>query len=252
MLSILRGATSGVLAQQLRLDIIANNIANINTLSYKRVRLTLSDLPADNPAMETIPGGWPGGVRIGATDRVFSKGKLVDNMAPWEMAIDGPGFFKVQMPNGRVAFTRDGSFKVDPQGTLITADGYYLSPIVTIPADSKDFFVNPDGTVIVQRAGEEVNTLLANIRLSRFANDGGLSDLGKNLYAASAASGPAQEGDPGVGGLGEIVCQAVEGSNVDLGQEMVSAVAAQRAYSMSVKALQTLDEMVGLATSLRR
>jgi flagellar basal-body rod protein FlgG len=236
----------------LKLDIIANNIANINTLAYKRVRLTLVDLPADNQPMNTIPGGWPGGVRVGATDQIFTQGKLMDNMAPWEMAIDGPGFFKVQLPNGRVAYTRDGSFKVDPQGHLVTADGYYLSPIVTIPADSEDFFVNPDGTVIVQRAGEEVNTLLANIRLSRFANDRGLTNLGKNLYAATASSGAAREGDPGLDGLGEIVCQAVEGSNVDLGQEMVSAVSARRAYSMSVKALQTLDEMLGMATSLRR
>lgn len=252
MLSVLRGATSGILAQQLHLDIIANNLANVDTLAYKRARLTLMDLPADNQPMETIPGGWPGGVRPGTTDHIFTQGKLLDNMAPWEMAIDGPGFFKIQLPNGRVAYTRDGSFKVDPQGHLVTADGYYLSPIVTIPADSKDFFVNPDGSVIVQRAGEEASTLLANIRLSRFANEGGLNSLGKNLFAATAASGAAQEGDPGVDGMGEIVSQAVEGSNVDLGQEMVGAVTAQRAYSMSVKALQTLDEMLGMANNLRR
>jgi flagellar basal-body rod protein FlgG len=252
MLSILRGAASGILAQQFQLDIIANNVANVNTNGYKRVRATLVNLPSEGAPFSDVPAGWSGGVLVGNTDRIFTQGKLQTDGPPWELAIDGPGFFRVQLPDGRAAYTRDGSFRVDAQGHLVTAEGYLLSPLVTIPAEAQDFFVNPDGTVIVQRAGEQVGTQAGVIRLVQFANPQGLVNLGQNVYVPSDASGPGQEGTPGANGFGEIVCQAVEGSNVDLGQEFTAAILAQRAYSMSVKALQALDEMLGMANNLRR
>lgn len=252
MLSILRGAASGILAQQFQLDVIANNLANVNTNGYKRVRAALEDLPSEGAPFSDLPAGWSGGVVVGNTERIFTQGTLKTDGPPWELAIDGPGFFRVQLPDGRAAYTRDGGFRVDAQGHLVTADGYLLSPLVAIPADAGDFFVNPDGTVIAQRAGEPVGTQVGAIRLVQFANPQGLASLGNNVYVPSAASGPAREGAPGADGFGEIVCQALEGSNVDLGQEFTGAILAQRAYSMSVKALQTLDEMLGLANNLRR
>ncbi|MDA8189244.1 MAG: flagellar basal-body rod protein FlgG [Dehalococcoidales bacterium] len=250
MSSILKSAASGLLAQKYNLDVIANNIANISTTGFKKSRATFADAAYENAVVNAPETRTGTGVTIASAQRMFSQGSFAETGNPWDLAIAGDGFFQVALPDGRKAFTRDGSFQVDAQDRLTTGDGLLVDPPVTIPYGAENVTVDPNGAVSADVNGQRVT--LGNISVVTFPNPEGLLAIGHNLYAPSEASGDAQAGQAGAGGRGQIVSGVLEGSNVDLAEEMTKAMEAQRAYQLSIKVLQTADEMLGLANNIRR
>ncbi len=257
MFSILKSAASGLLAQTYNMDAIANNIANVNTDGYKKTRTDFADTAYDTMAATTsaIGGVAPefragAGVAVAATQRVFSAGSLRETDNPWDLAIAGTGFFQVALPDGRKAYTRDGSFQIDGQGHLTTGEGFLVDPPITVPQGAENVQVDQNGTVRASVNGQQVE--LGSITVATFPDPEGLLAIGHNLYAASDASGNAQVGQAGAGGRGQIMSGVLESSNVDMADEMTKAVEAQRAYQLSIKVLQTADELLGLANNLRK
>ncbi len=254
-------AATGMGAQQLRLDILANNLANVSTNGYKKVRADFEDLVYTNIKHAGTPvaqgsqlptGLFVGhGVRPAATERIFTLGNLQKTGNALDLAITGDGFFQVQLQDGRIAYTRDGAFKRDAEGRIVTSDGYLLVPSITIPADATDLMVADDGTVSVKLTTGEINTI-GNITLVKFINPQGLEAMGKNLFLATAASGDPTEGTPGQDGFGAIQQGYLEKSNVDVVNEMVNMIACQRAYEMNSRTIQTADDMLRTAAGLKR
>ncbi len=251
-------AKTGVDAQQQRMAVISNNLANVNTTGFKRSRAVFEDLLYQNvrqvgaqSSQDTrLPSGLAlgTGVRTVATEKMFSQGNVVQTDNSLDVAIQGRGFLQILKPDGNVAYTRDGSFKVDDQGQLVTANGYALQPSVSIPANAQSVTVGSDGTVSVAVAGSATPTQVGNIQLVDFINPAGLMPEGQNLFQETAASGSPQAGTPGLNGLGTLSQGFLESSNVNVVEELVNMIETQRAYEMNSKAISTTDNMLQYAS----
>jgi flagellar basal-body rod protein FlgG len=249
-------------AQQLTLDVVANNLANVQTAGFKRSRVDFQDLVyetlqpagANSAQGQEIPSGFQvgHGSRAVATQRLFIKGDLQQTGNILDLAIEGDGFFQVQQPNGETAYTRAGTFKKDSEGRLVTSDGFTVQPEITIPQDAIAVTVGVDGTVSVIQAGQAQPQQIGAIELVRFINPAGLQSQGRNLFLPTQASGDAIPGTPGRDGLGTLLQGFVESSNVNVVEEMVGLISSQRAYEINSRAIRTADEMMQTANNLVR
>lgn len=247
-------AKTGLDAQQTKMSVIANNLANASTTGYKRSRAVFEDLLYQNQrqvgAQSTQEALYPTGLMIGtgvrtvATEKLFSQGGLTQTENPLDVAIDGKGFLQIQMPDGTLAYTRDGELMIDNQGQLVTASGFALQPAVTIPQDAQTVTIGIDGTVSVTQPGSSISTQVGNLQLVNFINPAGLQAKGQNLYVESTSSGTPQAGTPGLNGLGTLMQGFIEGSNVNVVEELVNMIETQRAYEMNSKAISTSDQML--------
>ena len=252
-------AATGMVAQETKLDTIANNLANANTAGYKRQSAEFEDLMYQRVRTPgRVAGGMgPTGVQIGlgtrvaATSRSFSQGSVEQTGNPLDIAIEGAGFLSVLQQDGSQGFTRDGALKLDAQGRLVTSAGLPVEPPISVPPDATDVTIGPDGVVSASRAGDPEPSDVGKIQLATFTNPGGLTPLGHNLFAATASSGEPLVGDPGADGRGSILQGAVEGSNVEVVSEMIGMIRAQRAYEINSKVISAADEMLRNATSVR-
>ena len=260
MMRSLSIAKTGLEAQQTQLDAITHNLANTATNGYKRSRAVFEDLlyqnirQAGGPTSQetTMPTGLQlgTGTRAVATARDFSQGSLSQSGNPLDLAINGQGFFQVQMADGTTAYTRDGAFQVDANGQLVTASGYPVNPAITIPANAQTITIGKDGTVSATVPGSTAPQALGQLQLANFMNPAGLDPRGGNLFAETAASGTPQTGNPATNGLGAINQGAVESSNVNVVEELVAMIQAQRAYEINSKAIQTSDQMLARLAQL--
>jgi flagellar basal-body rod protein FlgG len=249
-------------AQQLTLDVISNNLANVQTAGFKRSRVDFQDLVyevlqapgAASAQGQEVPSGFQvgHGSRAVATQRLFIKGDLQQTGNPLDLAIEGDGFFQVQLPNGDTGYTRSGAFKKNSQGQLVTSDGFLVQPQITIPSTALSVSVGVDGTVSVLQAGQSQPQTVGIIELVRFINPGGLQSQGRNLFIPTQASGDASPGTAGSDGLGTLLQGFVEGSNVNVVEEMVGMIVTQRAYEINSRAIRTADEMMQTANNLVR
>jgi flagellar basal-body rod protein FlgG len=247
-------AKTGLDAQQVRLGTISNNLANVNTTGFKRDRAVFQDLiyqivrqPGAQSSQDSLlPTGLAlgTGVRTVATEKLFTQGNLTQTGNSLDMAIQGRGFFQVVTPDGTLAYTRDGSIQLDNNGQLVTSNGYQLQPAVSIPDGAQTITIGEDGTVEVQLAGQASPTQVGSIQTADFINPSGLQAMGQNLFRETNASGSPQTGTPGLNGLGSIIQGALETSNVNTVEELVSMIEAQRAYEMNSKAISTVDQML--------
>lgn len=255
-------AATGMHAQQLTLDVIANNLANVQTAGFKRSRVDFQDLvyetvqvPGASSAQGTeIPSGFQvgHGSRAVSTQRLFMKGDLQQTGNPLDLAIEGDGFFQIIQANGEVAYTRAGTFKKDSQGRMVSTEGFALQPEITIPQDALSVTVGVDGTVSVTQPGVLQPQEVGTIELVRFINPAGMQSLGRNLFIPTQASGDPIPGNPGRDGLGTLLQGFVEMSNVNVVEEMVSLIVSQRAYEINSRAIRTADEMMQTANNLVR
>jgi flagellar basal-body rod protein FlgG len=247
-------AKTGLDAQQTNMDVIANNLANVNTTGFKKGRATFEDLlyqnvrqPGGQSTQNTqLPSGLMlgTGVRIGSTEKIFTQGNIVQTGNNLDMAIQGQGFFQILMPDGSTAYTRDGSFQLDSNGQLVTSNGYPLQPAITVPANTQSLTIGSDGTVTATVAGSTTPTQIGTVQLSNFINPAGLQPLGQNLFQETAASGAAQSGTPGLTGLGTLQQGSLETSNVNTVESLVNMIETQRAYEINSKAISTTDQML--------
>lgn len=253
-------AASGMQVQQLSLDTIANNVANVNTMGYKKDKVSFSDMvvqtagPAVGPQADALTPAQSTGVGVGmvSVTKQFDAGDLKSTGAQFDVAIQGDGFFEVAMGDGTSAFTRGGSFKLNDAGQLCTQSGLVLKPGVTIPDNVQSVTIASDGSVRYTLAGQSAGQDAGQLQLVRFANTEGLGSEGDGLYLATALSGEAIAGQAGQDGLGTLVQGALEGSNVKLIDEMVNMMIAQRGYEASLKVVQASDELAGMANSMRK
>ncbi len=247
-------AKTGLDAQQTRMQVISNNLANTNTTGFKRDRAVFQDLlyqtirqPGAQSSQDTqLPSGLSTGtgVRVVSTEKLFTQGNLSRTDDQMDLAIQGRGFFEVLTPDGTLAYSRDGSFQVDSQGQMVTATGYALQPGITIPEGATGITIGQDGTVTAALPGQAAPAQLGAIGLTDFINPSGLEAKGGNLYAETAASGAPLQGTAGIGGLGTLIQGSVETSNVNVVEELVSMIETQRAYEISSKAISTTDGML--------
>jgi len=262
MIRALWTAATGMDAQQLNMDVIANNLANVNTSGFKKSRADFQELLYQStklPGSATSAGTEsPTGIQVGlgartaAVQRVFSEGEVVQTGNQLDLAIEGNGLFQITMPNGDTAYTRSGTFKQDGTGRIVTSDGYVLSPEITIPANTTKISIGSDGSVSVYLDNASTPTDLGQITLVTFSNMTGLRSLGRNLFAETNASGTPVTAVAGETGLGTIAQGFLESSNVNLMEEMVNMIAGQRAYEINSKAIKAADEMVQMTNNLVR
>ena len=253
-------ARTGLDAQQTQLDVISNNLANVSTTGFKRSRAVFEDLlyqtlrqPGAQSTQQTqISSGLQigTGVRPVATERIHTQGNLQQTGNSLDVAIQGEGFFQIQLPDGTTAYTRDGSFQLDNQGQIVTASGYPLSPAIILPADTLSMTIGKDGTVSVQQSGQVAPTQVGTIQLATFVNPGGLQSAGENLFLETASSGTPTPNTPGSNGAGVLNQNYVETSNVNVAEELVQMITTQRAYELNSRAIQTSDQMLGRLTQL--
>jgi flagellar basal-body rod protein FlgG len=252
-------AKTGLDAQNTRMAVISNNLANVNTTGFKKGRAAFQDLVYQNirqvGAQSSQNTQYPTGltlgtgVRIVATEKVYEQGSLQQTNNSLDVAITGRGFFQITLPDGTLAYTLDGSFKMDGQGNLVTSNGYALSPAITIPANAQTITIGTDGTVSVTTTGTTAPTQVGQIQLADFINNSGLQPRGDNLLIESVASGAPQVGTPGTNGLGATQQGSLETSNVNVVEELVSMIETQRAYEMNSKAISTTDQMLQYLTN---
>jgi flagellar basal-body rod protein FlgG len=257
--SALWAAKTGLEAQQTRMAVTANNLANVNTTGFKRGRVAFEDLLYQNvrqvgadAAQDTqLPSGLTvgTGVRVVATEKTYTQGNLQVTSNALDVAINGRGFFQVALPDGTNAYTRDGSFKVNAQGELVTSGGYRVQPAVSIPDGAQSVSIGTDGVVSVQLAGQAAPSQVGSLQVVDFINPAGLQARGENLLLESAASGAPQTGTPGLNGLGSLQQGALEASNVNVVEELVAMIETQRAYEMNSKAVSTADKMLETLTA---
>jgi flagellar basal-body rod protein FlgG len=258
----LRTAATGMAAQQTRTEVIANNLANVNTTAFKRSRAQFEDLLYQNLQGPTVLGSSETntapaiqvgrGTRLAGVQRQTSQGALEATGRSLDVGIDGEGFFPVQLPAGTTAYTRDGSFQISDQGVLVTSDGYQVGSGIKVPADVTDVTISATGVVSGSKGAGSDQQELGRIELARFANPSGLEAMGQNIFAATPASGEATTGYPLDDGMGRLVQGQLEGSNVEIVQEMVDMISAQRAYELNSKAVKAADEMSQTATDMIR
>jgi len=255
-------SATGMKAQEMRINVIAHNLANVNTTGYKASRLELEDLAYETLKAQgaqaaggtQIPTGIQIGlgVRLSAIQKNFLQGDYQQTQNPLDLAIQGRGFFQVMLPDGTLAYTRAGAFKISQDGTLVTSEGYPLQPEIVIPREAQAITVLPDGTVSVTLPGETAPRELGRIELADFVNPAGLKAMGRNLFVATEASGDPITGNPGEEGFGTIAQGFLEMSNVDLVGEMVELIMAQRAYEINSKVIQAADDMLTSTVNLKR
>lgn len=255
-------AASGMQAQKLTIDVIANNLANVNTTGYKKSQLQFQDLLYETlkAAGESTGGDRQrptalqvgNGTRVISTQRSFRQGSVVATENPLDIAIEGDGFLIIRMPDGSPAYTRDGSLKLTADGTIVTAEGYVVEPEITIPEDAQSVVVRNDGQVEVTLFGETEPTPLGQFELARFVNPAGMESIGQNLFKETAASGTPFVGTPGTEGLGLLHQGYLETSNVDVVQEMVNMIEAQRAYELNSKTIKTTEDIYRVVNQLKR
>jgi len=254
-------AKTGLESQQTSMDVISNNLANVNTAGFKRSRAVFEDLMYQTlrqPGAQVgdsnqLPSGLQvgTGVRTVATVRLHTTGGLHETGDSLNVAIDGQGFFQVELPDGTFAYTRDGSLQVDQNGQLVTAGGYPIQPPISIPDNALEITISRDGTVSVTQPGSAgASTQVGQMQLSNFINPTGLQAVGENLYLETDASGAANQAQPGLDGAGLIKQKYVETSNVNVAEELVNMITTQRAYEMNSKAIQTSDQMLARLTQL--
>jgi flagellar basal-body rod protein FlgG len=252
-------AKTGLDAQQTRMEVVSNNIANVSTTGFKRERAVFEDLlyqnisqVGANSTQDTqLPSGFSigTGVRVVATEKLHSQGNLTNTGNPLDLAVQGKGFFQILMPDGSLAYTRDGSFQVNQDGQLVTSSGYQVQPAITVPEGAQSVTVGSDGTVSVLLPGSAAATQVGSLQLSNFINPAGLQAIGQNLLLESGASGAPQTGTPGLNGLGTLLQGSVESSNVNIAEELVNMIETQRAYEMNSKAIQSADQMLQFVTN---
>ena len=251
----LHTAATGMQAQELNVQVISNNIANMRTTGYKRQRAEFQDLLYElvrRVGTQTSEQGniLPSGIELGSgvktvgTPRLMTQGSLVPTGKETDVAVRGEGFFPISLPDGRTAYTRDGSFHSDAQGQLVTSSGFHVQPAITLPANSLTVTIARDGTISVTKAGSPAPTTAGQLQLVNFVNPAGLQSMGENMYIETAASGTANANTPGSNGLGLINQGYVETSNVNVVEELVSMIQTQRAYEINSKAIQTSDQML--------
>jgi flagellar basal-body rod protein FlgG len=251
---------SGMAAQQTNVDVIANNIANVNTTGFKRQKASFQDLfyevrsapgaPSGNSSLNPTGVQLGHGVQLTSTSRIFTEGNLEVTGGKTDMAIEGDGFFKVLLPDGSNAYTRGGDFRPDADGNLVTPDGYYLDPRITIPSDATDINISTTGVVSVIQgtAQSEIGT----ITLSRFQNPAGLVATGRNLFLETVASGTPEDGNPGDISFGTLRQGALENSNVEVVTELVNLIVAQRAFELNSRSISVSDQMLQTANDIAR
>ncbi|MCE5182876.1 MAG: flagellar basal-body rod protein FlgG [Betaproteobacteria bacterium] len=247
-------AKTGLEAQQMHMDVITNNMANVSTNGFKKSRAVFEDLlyqtvrqPGAQSSQQTqLPSGLQlgTGVRPVATEKIHLQGNLTQTGNPLDIAINGKGFFQVLMPDGSTAYTRDGSFQTDSQGQLVTASGFQVQPAITIPADALSVTIARDGTVSVVQPGSTAAQQVGSIQLANFINPAGLSSQGENMYLETAASGSPLPNTPGTNGVGVLNQSYVESSNVNVVEEMVNMIETQRAYDLNSKSVTASDQML--------
>ncbi|WP_010410990.1 flagellar basal-body rod protein FlgG [Citromicrobium sp. JLT1363] len=255
-------AGTGMLAQQTNVDVISNNIANMNTTGFKRQRAQFQDLlyqqvsrpgAASNGPEARVPTGIQigAGVRTGGVYRIAEQGALVQTDNRYDLAIQGLGYFQVQMPTGEIAYTRDGTFQLSDQGELVTSQGLRVEPGITVPQGAVDVVVSRTGEVQIKLAGEPELQVVGQIELATFVNEAGLEAKGDNLFLATASSGEPTISPPGEPGFGNLAQGFVEASNVNPVAEITALITAQRAYEMNSRVVKTADEMLGTTSQLR-
>lgn len=262
MIKAMRTAATGMMAQQMNVDTIANNLANVNTTGFKKSKVEFQDVLYQNirkaGTATAIGSEVPVELSIGygtravATNRQFSTGDLQQTGNPLDLAIDGDGFFQIQHPDGSTVYTRDGALKIAADGRIVTSEGYPLLPEITIPEDATSVAVGSDGSVQVLQVGSDVPTDVGQIELARFINPSGLEAIGRNLLMQTAASGEPLTDIPTQNGLGAVDQGYLEMSNVKVVDEMVNMIVAQRAYEMNSKAITTADDMSQIANNMKR
>lgn len=262
MIKAMRTAASGMAGQQMNVDNIANNLANVNTTGFKRSKLEFQDVLYQNyrraGVASAIGAEVPVGLSIGygtrpaATVREYSTGDLSLTSNPLDVAIEGEGFIQVRLADGTTGYTRDGAMKLSSDGSLVTSDGYYIQPEITIPEDTTAISIGQDGVIEVQQFGQDEPTEVGQLELARFINPAGLAAIGRNILIQTAASGDPIVDVPGQSGLGLTNQGYLEMSNVAVVDEMVNMIVAQRAYEMNSKAIQTADDMSQVANNLKR
>ena len=258
MLPALWVSKTGLSAQDMNLTTISNNLANVSTTGFKKDRAEFQDLlyqvrrqPGANTTQDTeLPSGLQlgTGVRIVGTQKNFNGGSLQTTDQPLDMAINGRGFFQILTPDGTVAYTRDGTFHLNAEGQVVTANGYALEPAIVVPPETQSFTVGQDGTVSITGAGDAAAQVIGNIQTADFINPAGLQAVGANLFMETAASGAPQGGQPGMNGLGTVLQETLENSNVSTVEELVNMITTQRAYEMNSKVISTADSMLGFVT----
>ena len=264
MMRSLWSAASGMKGQQKQMDVVSHNLANVNTYGAKAQRAEFQDLlyqtlreggaESGDGIMYPTPMQIGLGTRLSATNRIFTQGNLQTTDNPTDLAIQGEGFLQIELPDGTAAYTRDGSFKIDGDGNLVTSDGYRLVPNITFAANTKhdSITVGQNGAVSVIQGGDTQPAQVGQINLVRFLNPSGLTSIGQNLFLESAASGGPQEGAPGTDGMGNIVQSCLEMSSIQIVDEMVNMIVSQRAYESNSKAITTSDSMLEIANGLKR
>ena len=262
MIRSLWTSATGMQAQELNIDVISNNLANVNTSGFKKSRAEFQDLlyeslrpaGAASSADTTIPTGVQlgHGARPSAVQKMFSQGDFQNTENELDWAIEGNGFFQIELPNGETSYSRCGEFKLDADGRIVNADGFLLVPQLTVPTDTVSITVGMDGTVSVIQADDPVPSEIGTIQLARFVNPGGLISLGRNLFVPTEGSGDEIVGTPGQDGFGTIAQGFLEMSNVSVVDEMVNMITAQRAYETNSKVIQTADDMLQMANNLKR
>jgi len=262
MMQSLYTASTGMLGMQTQIDTTSNNIANVNTIGFKKSRAEFADLMynvmeyAGTSTSDTTKS--PTGIEVGlgvrptAVNKIFSEGSLKQTDNQLDMAITGQGFFKMELPDGTEVYSRNGAFKIDSNGTVVNSDGYVLTPQIVIPPDATNVSIGTDGTVSVVQAGQTQATVMGQISTTNFINPAGLHSLGDNLYIDTDSSGQPVEGTPGIDGLGMIRQGFVELSNVELVVELTDLITGQRAYDANSKVITTSDEMLQTVNGLKR
>jgi flagellar basal-body rod protein FlgG len=259
MFSSLWVAKTGLDAQQTRMDVISNNLANANTTGYKSARASFQDLVYQNlrqPGGQTTeqtqaPAGLMlgTGVRVVGSEKLFTQGNIEQTGNSLDVAIQGRGFLQVTMPDGTIAYTRDGSLHMDQNGQIVTANGYALDPAISVPANAQSITIGSDGTVSVSVPGQAATQQIGTLQLADFINPAGLQPNGDNLYLETASSGSPQIGQPGLNGLGTLAAGALESSNVNVVEQMVDMIQTQRTYEMNSKAVSAADSMLQFLTN---
>jgi len=256
-------AATGMMAQELNVQVISNNIANLRTTGYKRQQAHFQDLlyehmrragSATSDQNTQVPAGISlgSGVKAASTARVMVQGNLLPTEKDYDVAIRGEGFFRIRLPDGRTAYTRDGSFDLDSQGQLVTKDGYQVEPGVTIPQNVKSVTISTNGAVQISVPGQTEATVVGQLQLARFVNKSGLDSIGDNLFVETPASGPAIDGNPGTDGFGDLQQHYLEEGNVNAVTEISSLIAAQRAYEMNARIVTAADQMLSSTTQMFR
>ena len=262
MMRALRTAASGMYAQQLSIDTISNNLANVNTNGFKRSQVEFQDLIyqtiQSSHSVRNLGTVVPTELQIGhgvkpvSIEKSFAQGSPTQTDNPLDLSIEGDGFFRIRRPDGSTAYTRDGNFNRSPDGRIVTSDGYVMDPEIIIPEDTLDISIDREGYVYATIYGDSESQELGQLELARFTNEAGLRALGQNLFVETDASGIPISGQPGQEGFGEINQGYLEGSNVQVVEEMVNMIVAQRAYEVSSKAIKTAEDMLSLANNLKR